>query len=130
MWKHTSGGRWGLVVSDSRGGYGIIDALIPPTKKLAGGGLSFGRLVFFKKVDNKLVEFFIVEPVVMTHPVGGVVECKMELKICVGGEMIDEGPERHTCTAAYAIARAVTCPPIFSCSATDGRFEGIFLRFP
>ena len=36
--------------------------------------------VRFKKVKNKLIEFFVVEPVGMTHQMGGVAQGKMQLE--------------------------------------------------
>ena len=44
------------------------DVPIPPVAKFPQSNLSLKCLVRFKKVNNKLIEFFVVEPVEMAHP--------------------------------------------------------------
>ena len=55
----------------------------------------FGPL---KKVNNKLIEFFVVEPVEMTHPMGGVAQGKMQLEQkCEPGKITKRPGRLHGC---------------------------------
>ena len=58
---------------------GHQDALIPPSEKLVRGSLPCQGLVLFKEVDYKLIEFFIVKTIVVTHPVRRIVEGEVKL---------------------------------------------------
>jgi len=53
---------------------------VPPGLEFYRGGFPFRRLIRFEKVDDELIEFLIVEPVVMAHPVGGVAQREVQLR--------------------------------------------------
>lgn len=57
----------------------IRGILIPPAEKLVGSSLPLWGLILLKEVDDELVEFFIIKSIVVTHPVGGVIERKVKL---------------------------------------------------
>ena len=61
---------------------GTRDVLVPPAVKFLRSCLPFWCFVCFKKVDDKLIELFIVKPIIMNHPVGRVAESEMHLKLC------------------------------------------------
>ena len=52
---------------------------VPPIEQLCGGSFPFWCLIVFKEINNKLVEFLVVKPIVMDHPMCGIVEGEMEL---------------------------------------------------
>ena len=56
-----------------------MDVRVPPIIKFCAHEFPFCRLIGFKKVDDELVEFFIIEPIVVVNPVGGVGKSKMKL---------------------------------------------------
>lgn len=66
-------------VSRRKCGVGIMHIPVPPIEKLVGCSLSFRRVVLLKEVDDKFIEFFIVEPIILAFPVGGIVERKVKL---------------------------------------------------
>ena len=66
-------------IGDSKGRYGITDVPVPPVIKLLSGGPPFWCLIRFEKINNKLVEFLVVEPIVMACPMVGIAESKMQL---------------------------------------------------
>ena len=60
----------------------LRDALVPSIKQLVGGlqVLSLLHLILLDRVNGKLIEFVIVESVVVTdHPVGCVIQGKVKL---------------------------------------------------
>ena len=70
---------WGGVSTGSRARCRISDVLVPPIIKLRAGELPFHHLISFKKIDDELIELFVIEPVVVAHPEGGVGQSKMKL---------------------------------------------------
>lgn len=60
-------------------GPGLETLLVPPVEKLVCRSLSLWCPVLLEKINDKLVEFFIIEPVVVAHPMGGVVEREVKL---------------------------------------------------
>ena len=71
---------WGGVSTSSRTRCGIRDVLVPPVIKFRASELPFHHLIGFEKVDDELVELFVIKPVVVARPVGGVSKSKMKLE--------------------------------------------------
>ena len=42
-----------------------MDVLVPPFKEFIGGSVRFHGFIVFKKIDNKLIELFIVKAIIM-----------------------------------------------------------------
>ena len=57
----------------------LRDTPIPPIKQLGGGLLSLLGLILLDRINDKLIEFVVVESVVVTHPVGRVIQGKVKL---------------------------------------------------
>ena len=70
---------WEGVSTGSRARCRISDVRVPPIIKLRASKLPFHRLISFEKIDDELVELFVIEPVVVARPVGGVGQSKMKL---------------------------------------------------
>ena len=70
---------WGGISAGAGARCRVWDVLIPPVIQFCSSGFPFLRLVRFKKVDNKLIELFVVESIVIARPVGSVSESEMKL---------------------------------------------------
>ena len=43
-----------------------MDVLVPPFNEFIGGSVHFCGFIVFKKIDNQLMELFIVEAIIMS----------------------------------------------------------------
>ena len=57
----------------------LRDTPVPPIKQLVGGLLSLLGLILLDRINDKLIEFVVVESIVVTHPVGCVIQGKVKL---------------------------------------------------
>ena len=77
MSQQISGTLFWEIISNGKCRYGIVDVPVPPVIKFFSGSLPFQCLIRFEKVDNKLIEFLVVEAVIIDHPMFGIAERKV-----------------------------------------------------